>query len=254
MNEEKRVKCPFCGELILPNVGKCRFCKKWLDKGEGDVAGSSSVEDDLVKVEEVVSGGGGFYFRVVLGLTYVVLVVLGIIYEVKAREVLDYAREMEGKGKYEVAHLSYQIMAKKYPLSYVVSDAMIGISRIDVDSFSFDLPELGATFLERLSGGRVDSRYHYGLPLVASMICGAVCLLMVLVRIFQSRLPVFAFFLAAFSGFFFVVQATAYGWVGFTGSFFDVSIKVMKSYELVYAASCALLVMVAVETLRGAKK
>lgn len=29
-NMEDRIKCPFCGELIMPTAKKCRFCGEWL--------------------------------------------------------------------------------------------------------------------------------------------------------------------------------------------------------------------------------
>ncbi len=263
MDKEKRIECPFCSELILPDAEKCRFCKEWISKCEEfieEVVQSSPVEEDSSEVDKVFGheGGGGFRwgvaFRVSLALFYVALIVAGVFYEAKAREVLDYAREMEEKKKYEVARLAYQTIAKKYPLSYVASEAIVGFSRINTDFLSFELPEFEVTFLERLFGGRFDSCYHYGLPLFASLVCFVACFLMVLVRVFQLRMAVFALFLIVFSGLFLMVQVAAYGWASLSGPFFDVSVRIMKSYEGVYVAGYMLLFMTAIETLRGKKK
>jgi len=198
---------------------------------------------------------GGFRWGIVfLVVFYVVLVSVAVYLEIEAREVVDYAREMEANEKYEVAYLAYRTVAKKWTLSYSVSEAIVGISRIDADLLSFDLPDPGVTFFERLSGGRFSSYHHYGLPLATSVVCFAVGSLMVLVRVFALRSPASPFFLIVLSGLFFVVQAVAYGWISVDDSFLEISVKVMESHGLIYVVGYALLVMTAFETLCGKKK
>ena len=275
MSKEKRIECPFCSELIFPDAKKCRFCKEWLKKPEGEVIKNPLAEKGVVVAEEVVQSspveedsseadkvpvheGGGFRWwlalRVSLAFFYVALVFVGVFYEVSAKEVLDFALKLEKDEKYDVAYLSYQTVAKKYPLSFAASDAIAGLSRTDGDFLDLGLSEFGVTFLEDVSGGRFDSYVHYGLPLAASMVCFAVCILVVLVRIFQIGSAIYPFLLVVFSGLFFLVQVTAYGWDGSSGPFFDMSMRIMKSHEGVYVAGYALLLMTAIVTLCGKKK
>lgn len=236
MKEEERVECPFCSELILPGAKKCCFCKEWIGEDKKDfeeaeeVVQEASVEEESVVVA-VASGhkGGGFRWSVaLLVVLYVALTIAVVLYEVNAREVLEYARKLEKENKHNVAHLAYQTVAKKYSLSSAAPQAMIGLLRTDVYPSTLDFPEPEATFLERASRGRFNSYVHYGLPLVVSVVCCALCILMVLVRVSQSRPAVMVvLFLAVISGLFLVVQATAYDWINVSRPYEDLSIIIL---------------------------
>ena len=264
MNEENRIVCPFCAELILPDALKCRFCGEWLNKkDEEEVVRDPPVDDDLVVDSEVFDSktsdkkrGSSFSrFKILLVVFYISLVIVAVIYEANAGEVLGYAREKVREGKQEVAYLAYQTVVRKYSLSFADSEAIAEVSNINEYSFGFDLPEFEPTFFERLSEGRFNPCFHYGLPLVASVIGIAVCLLMIVVRASRLKCSAFSFFLFALSALIFMVQVTAYGWVDVSSpSFVNMSINIMRSYELVYIVSYVLLVMTAIETLRGTKK
>ena len=44
MSDSERVPCPYCGEPILADAVKCRFCGEWLDeRALGDEAGAKTL-------------------------------------------------------------------------------------------------------------------------------------------------------------------------------------------------------------------
>ena len=223
----------------------CPHCSKDIPEREG------------VAVDKVSSRGSPRLGRVVmvfLVLFYIALIVVGVIYEREAGKILDYAREVEEKEKYEVASMAYRTVADKYPWSYSAGEAIEGLSQIDEELLSFELSESEPVRSGGFFASRFDPYLHYGLPLAVSLICSGVCVLVILVRVVQFRFSTFTFFLAMLSVLFLAIQLVAYGWWDFPGDFYDVSVKVMGYRGWVYVVSYALLLVTAIETLRKKKE
>lgn len=58
MNNEKRIPCPYCGEMILQNAYKCRFCGSWLvEGGRESVDKAMWADEQREKCEELLDNG-----------------------------------------------------------------------------------------------------------------------------------------------------------------------------------------------------
>lgn len=205
--------CPFCGDEVLEVAKKCRHCGEWFTN-EGKV-------DDLIiklktkKAKELskkvyVTKRKIQWFRILIGLAFMFLVVAIGLYEKNAQEVLSYSQKVESAGKYKTAAMGYQIIIEKFWMSFAIVDAKEYLRRIKSRTgFSPD-KRLGTTLAERYINW-FNPYVHYGLPIVACFVCCPVLIIGFLRRLFVFRFALFRLLIGFAAGVLFLSQMIASG-------------------------------------------
>jgi hypothetical protein len=229
---EERIKCPYCSELILEEAIKCRFCGEWFtEKNKPDVnsgfsvSGPSqeaqdrqsepelkeavrepqkeSVESPIDKpVERPVERRVPplsprkhriAWLRIILTIVYIGIIVVFVIYEKNAHEVLHSGKGLENLQEYQEAREKYREVIEEYQLSFAVIEARKNLRVVAeqlVNDFSID--------------------DVYWLPFVTWPVCSVLLFLVFVTRILRPGMAFLAFLLLVLGIFGSVLQLVWY--------------------------------------------
>lgn len=265
--KEKRIKCPYCSELILADAKKCRFCGEWFTKESKTAVNSglttprssedtqeqqseAELEETANKPhDELVESSGErpkagppkkkhriAWLRIILTMVYIGIIIAFVIYEQNAHEVLHSGQGLENHQKYQEAQEKYKEVIEGFRLSFAVIEARESLQRME--------DELGDKF---------STDNVYWLPFIAWPICSVLLFLVFLTRILRPGIACLAFLLLLLAICGSVLQLTWYGLISL-----EPIVEIVQEFAAepvgVFITSYILVIVTALMTLTAPRK
>lgn len=226
--------CPYCHNEIMAWVKQCPHCNKWLVPKEEQKDKFS--EQPKVKVTRRKIP----WLKILIGLTFMFLVVTMSIYEMNARKILSHAQKLERVGKYKTATMGYQIVIEKFWISFASVKAKESFRKIKTRN-RVKSKRLGTTFLENYIDD-FNPYVHYGLPFIICPVYAFILLSMFIIKLCHLKFELFQLVWAGVFGGLFVIQLIEYKMINYP-LFSEFAHMIMSSPRILFV-SCYLLIII----------
>ncbi len=217
------------------------FCReshnKVMDKQTKKMRKELGYDDDE---DNINTDKESSWLRLLIFFVFVAGIFVMGVYENNAHDILNKAQTFEKAKKYDTAVLGYKIVIEGYPFSYATVGARKGFDRIKKSRKA----DLEIVKMRIKNTGSFDPYRFWALPLAASLGCGLIFTVMVILRLSFKRNVFPSVLLAMISGTLFVVQLIYSGRIKLENRDIEMFVKgVMNEPQIVFIGSYALIVV-----------